>query len=98
MAYTFIHWKRACDVRGLDRNSLPHKSFWQPFSAYYALTGCFIMTFVGGYTVFLPGKFIFFNTAGEMLMRERSVGCPHFLVFVLDDWCLPSHFRRMEID
>ncbi|TVY46349.1 General amino acid permease [Lachnellula occidentalis] len=56
MAFTFICWKRACDAQGLDRNSLPHKSFWQPFSAYYALTGCFIMTFVGGYTVFLPGQ------------------------------------------
>ncbi|KAF7853146.1 uncharacterized protein EAF02_012089 [Botrytis sinoallii] len=55
MAYTFICWKRACDAQGLDRNTLPHTSFWQPFSAYYALTGCFIMTFVGGYTVFLPG-------------------------------------------
>ncbi|KAL3420651.1 amino acid permease [Phlyctema vagabunda] len=56
MAYTFLHWKRACEAQGLDRNTLPHKSFWQPFSAYYALTGCFIMTFVGGYTVFLPGQ------------------------------------------
>ncbi|KAM3065078.1 general amino acid permease agp2, variant 6 [Clarireedia jacksonii] len=56
MAYTFICWKRACDVQGLDRNTLPHKSFWQPFCAYYALTGCFIMAFVGGYTVFLPGN------------------------------------------
>ncbi|EHL03161.1 putative General amino acid permease AGP2 [Glarea lozoyensis 74030] len=55
MAFTFIKWKKACDVQGFDRNTLPHKSFWQPFSAYYALTGCFIMTFVGGYTVFLPG-------------------------------------------
>jgi amino acid transporter len=65
MAYTFIHWKRACDVQGLDRSSLPHKSVWQPFSAYYALTGCFIMTFIGGYTVFLPGKFTFFEDGGK---------------------------------
>ncbi|KAH8665947.1 general amino acid permease AGP2 [Tricladium varicosporioides] len=56
MAFTFICWKRACDVQGLDRTKLPHTSFWQPFSAYYALTGCFIMTFVGGYTVFLEGQ------------------------------------------
>jgi len=55
MAFTFIKWKKACDAQGFDRNLLPHKSFWQPFSAYYALTGCFIMTFVGGYTVFLKG-------------------------------------------
>lgn len=56
MAYTFLAWKKACDVQGLNRKDLPHTAFWQPFSAYYALIGCFIMTFVGGYTVFLPGK------------------------------------------
>ncbi|PBP22082.1 putative general amino acid permease protein, partial [Diplocarpon rosae] len=55
MAFTFIKWKRACDAQGFDRNLLPHKSFWQPFSAWYALTGCTIMAFVGGYTVFLDG-------------------------------------------
>jgi amino acid transporter len=56
MSFTFICWKNACDVQGLDRNSLPYTSFWQPFSAYYSLVGTFIMTFVGGYTVFLPGR------------------------------------------
>jgi yeast amino acid transporter len=57
MSFTFICWKKACDTQGLDRNSLPHTSFWQPFSAYYSLIGTFIMTFVGGYTVFLPGRY-----------------------------------------
>jgi amino acid transporter len=65
MAYTFIYWKRACDVQGLDRNTLPHKSFWQPFSAYYALTEFFIMTFGGGYTVFLPGKLMLSKAGGK---------------------------------
>ena len=55
MAFTYIKFKQALDAQGIDRNTLPHKSWWQPFSAYYALTGCFIMTFVGGYSVFLPG-------------------------------------------
>ena len=55
MCFTFLKWKEACDVQGLNRNDLPHTAFWQPFSAYYALIATFIMTFVGGYTVFLPG-------------------------------------------
>lgn len=59
MAFTFIKWKKACDAQGLDRNTLPHTSFWQPFSAWYALIGCFTMTFVGGYTVFLKGELTF---------------------------------------
>ncbi|KAI9677013.1 MAG: hypothetical protein M1817_006852 [Caeruleum heppii] len=56
MSYTYLHFKKACDVQGLSRDSLPHKAFWQPFCAYYALTGTMIFTFVGGYNVFLPGK------------------------------------------
>ncbi|KAG9240818.1 amino acid transporter-like protein [Calycina marina] len=56
ISFTFIKWKKACDAQGFDRNLLPHKSFWQPFSAYYALSGCFVMTFVQGYSVFVNGN------------------------------------------
>ncbi len=56
MAFTFISFKKACEAQGLSRDSLPYKGRFQPFLAYYALIGCFIMTFVGGYTVFLPGE------------------------------------------
>lgn len=56
MSFTYIRFKKACEAQGLSRNSLPYKGRWQPYLAWYALTGCFIMTFVGGYPVFLPGK------------------------------------------
>lgn len=56
MSYTFIRFMRACQAQGLSRDSLPYKGWGQPYAAYYALIGCFIMTFVGGYTVFLPGN------------------------------------------
>lgn len=56
MSFTFICFKKACDAQGLSRDSLPYKGRFQPYLAWYALTGTFIMTFVGGYTVFLPGK------------------------------------------
>ncbi|KAG9783424.1 amino acid permease, partial [Aureobasidium melanogenum] len=56
MSFTYIKFKRALDVQRVDRNTLPYKSWWQPFSAYYALVGCSVMAFVGGYTVFLPGN------------------------------------------
>jgi yeast amino acid transporter len=55
MTFTFLKWKKACDVQGFDRKALPHTSFWQPYTAYYALVGTTIMAFVGGYTVFLDG-------------------------------------------
>ncbi|KAF2189571.1 hypothetical protein K469DRAFT_42753 [Zopfia rhizophila CBS 207.26] len=55
MCFTFLRFYKACAVQGLDRNTLPYKGFLQPYAAYYGLTGTFIMTFVGGYTVFLKG-------------------------------------------
>ena len=55
MSFTYLRFRKALQAQGISRDSLPHKGFWQPFSAYYALTGTFIMTFVGGYPVFLPG-------------------------------------------
>lgn len=56
MAFTFIRFKAACEAQGLSRDKLPYKGWGQPFLAWYALAGCFTMTFVGGYTVFLPGR------------------------------------------
>lgn len=56
MCYTFIRFKKACEAQGLDRKTLPFVGFWQPYIAYYGLVACFIMTFVGGYGVFLPGQ------------------------------------------
>jgi amino acid transporter len=56
MSFTFIRFMKACEAQGLSRDSLPYKGWGQPYVAWYALTGCFIMTFVGGYTVFLPGS------------------------------------------
>jgi len=55
MCFTYLKFKKALEVQGISRDSLPHKSFWQPYGTYYALVMCFIFTFVGGYTVFLPG-------------------------------------------
>ena len=56
MAYTFICFMRACNAQGISRDSLPHKGWLQPYAAWYALIGCLIMTFVGGYAVFLHGN------------------------------------------
>ncbi|RDW66407.1 putative carnitine transport protein [Coleophoma cylindrospora] len=101
MAYTFIHWKRACDAQGLDRDTLPHKSFWQPFSAYYALTGCFIMTFVGGYTVFLPGQwdiptFLFSYT----MIAVFPIIFVFWKIFKKTKWLKPHEvqLRTVEVD
>lgn len=56
MTFTFIKFKNALAAQGISRDDLPHKGFWQPYTAWYALTATTIMCFVGGYTVFLPGN------------------------------------------
>lgn len=58
MCVTFLAWLRACNAQGLDRNTLPYKAFWQPYTAWYGLVACFVMAFVGGYPVFLSGAWV----------------------------------------
>jgi amino acid transporter len=53
---TYLRFYSAFRAQGISRDSLPYKTSMQPFAAWYGLTGCFIMAFVGGYPVFLPGQ------------------------------------------
>jgi amino acid transporter len=54
--FTFLRFYAACKAQGLDRNTLPYKGLFQPYAAWIGFIGCFVMAFVGGYTVFLPGN------------------------------------------
>ncbi|KAH9985515.1 amino acid permease/ SLC12A domain-containing protein [Xylariaceae sp. FL0662B] len=56
MCFTYICFYRALKAQGISRDTLPYKGIMQPYAAYFALIATFIMTFIGGYTVFLPGK------------------------------------------
>ncbi|KAF7363622.1 General amino acid permease [Mycena sanguinolenta] len=56
IAFTYLKFYYALQAQGIPREELPHRSFWQPFCGYYAFVGTFIMAFVGGWTVFLPGN------------------------------------------
>ncbi|EPS35330.1 hypothetical protein H072_11312 [Dactylellina haptotyla CBS 200.50] len=54
-SFTYIRFYQACKAQGIDRKGLPFCGIWQPYTAYYALFLTFVMTFVGGFFVFLPG-------------------------------------------
>ncbi|KAJ8095985.1 general amino acid permease agp2 [Marasmius tenuissimus] len=56
VSFTYIRFHKALKAQGISRDTLPYKTAWQPFCAYYAFTGAIIMAFVGGWTVFLPGN------------------------------------------
>ncbi|KAI1109068.1 amino acid permease/ SLC12A domain-containing protein [Nemania sp. NC0429] len=53
---TYIRFHRALAAQGISRDSLPYKGYLQPYASYYALGATLLFTFVGGYTVFLPGN------------------------------------------
>ncbi|KAI1024470.1 hypothetical protein LB503_007187 [Fusarium chuoi] len=52
---TYLCFYRATKVQGFDRSTLPYRAWFMPYAAYVGLVATFIMVFVGGYTVFLPG-------------------------------------------
>ncbi|KAK3900778.1 general amino acid permease AGP2 [Staphylotrichum tortipilum] len=56
ISLTYLRFHAALKAQGVERRTLPYVGPLQPYAAWYALAGCFVMTFVGGYTVFLPGK------------------------------------------
>lgn len=53
---TYLHFYEAMKRQGVDRNTLPYKGRFQPYAAWYALVGTFLMTLILGYTVFINGN------------------------------------------
>ncbi|KAJ5608386.1 Amino acid/polyamine transporter I [Penicillium hordei] len=56
VTFTFIRFKKALAAQGIARETLPYRSWFQPYIAYFAFICTTTMAFVGGYTVFLPGN------------------------------------------
>ncbi|KAL2784347.1 amino acid permease/ SLC12A domain-containing protein [Aspergillus keveii] len=56
ITFTYTRWRKARQAQGIPRSSLPYKSYGQPYVAYTAMVATAVMTFVGGYEVFLPGN------------------------------------------
>ncbi|KAI1407396.1 amino acid permease/ SLC12A domain-containing protein [Hypoxylon sp. FL1857] len=91
---TYICFYRALKVQGISRDTLPYKGFCQPYAAYFALASTFTMTFIGGYTVFLPGKW----NVPKFLFSYTMIGvCP--VLFISWKLIRRTRFRRpYEVD
>jgi amino acid transporter len=50
---TYLFFRRAMIAQGISRDTLPFKSWGQPYTAYFGLVCPFIMMFLAGYEVFL---------------------------------------------
>ncbi|TFK42315.1 general amino acid permease AGP2 [Crucibulum laeve] len=78
ISFSYIRFYNALKAQGISRDILPYKSPWQPFCAYYALTVTFIMAFVAGYIVFLPGQW----EKTTFLFSYAMIGvCPALYLF-----------------
>ncbi|CAG7555273.1 unnamed protein product [Fusarium equiseti] len=67
---TYLCFYRAMKVQNFDRSVLPYRAWFMPYAAYIGLVATFIMVFVGGYTVFLPGMW----DVPNFLFSYTSVG------------------------
>ncbi|KAA8898359.1 amino acid permease/ SLC12A domain-containing protein [Sphaerosporella brunnea] len=56
MSISYLCFRRALAAQGIARDSLPHTTYWQPYTTYFALLCTGTMCIVGGYEVFLPGN------------------------------------------
>ncbi|KAK0210975.1 general amino acid permease AGP2 [Desarmillaria ectypa] len=99
ISFTYIRFYNALKAQDIDRSMLPHKSFWQPFCAYYALFGTVVMAFVGGYTVFLKGRW----DVPSFLFSYAMIGiCPVLFVawkvYHRTTWRKPTEITFFELE
>lgn len=96
---SYLCFYRALKAQGISRDSLPYKAWFMPFAAYYALVTAFVMAFVGGYTVFLPGHwsvsdFLFSSVAFPLTSCHFPTTLSSYLLL-----CLWLHtFLTLQID
>jgi amino acid transporter len=55
VAITYCHFYAALRKQGINRNALPYKGKFQPYTAYMAILGTTIMILVSGYYLFMDG-------------------------------------------
>ncbi|EOD53019.1 putative general amino acid permease agp2 protein [Neofusicoccum parvum UCRNP2] len=55
MCTIYLFFFRALKAQGYDRDTLPYKGWWQPYTAYLGLFFMILTVGTYGYTVFLPG-------------------------------------------
>jgi amino acid transporter len=83
MSVTYIFFYRACKAQGLDRNTLPYKGWFQPYSAYLGAAWMTMIVFCYGYTSFAPFSvsnfFIFYTLllVGKLLFLPNCSNEQH---------------------
>jgi amino acid transporter len=74
MCVTYLCFYRACKAQGIDRNQFVFRAWYQPYLTIFAMIILFLMVFVLGYTVFLPGNWSIENFLTYYIMIFVSIG------------------------
>jgi amino acid transporter len=77
MCFCYIRFYAAMKAQKVSRETLPWKSPFQPFTAWYGFVGASIITLVCGFPVFLKGNW---STADFIAFY---VGIPIFIVPII---------------
>ncbi|OAL66943.1 general amino acid permease [Trichophyton rubrum] len=91
ITFTYMRFYKALKAQGISRDSLPFKSRFQPYLSYYAFIGPFVMVFVGGYPVFLPGNW---SLPTFLFSYTMIAVCP--LIFLGWKWFKRTKFLKPE--
>lgn len=94
LSFSFIRFHRAMKVQGIDRNTLPWTSPFQPYTAWWGFIGSTIIALVQGFSVFLKGNWSVSDFVASY------VGVPIFIVPVIvwKLWHKTKFVRAHEID
>lgn len=55
LCFTYVFFYRALKAQGISRDTLPFKSWFQPYTAIFGAISAFVMLFVSTYETFTPG-------------------------------------------
>lgn len=57
VSFVYLRFYYALRYNGIDRDTLPYKSPFQPFLGYFALIFCLVIALFNGFDCFFPGRF-----------------------------------------
>ncbi|KAF2152262.1 putative amino acid permease [Myriangium duriaei CBS 260.36] len=77
LCFCYVRFHKGLVAQNVSRDTLPWKSPFQPFTAWYGFIGSTIITFVSGFSVFLKGNFNASNFVAAY------IGIPIFIVPII---------------
>ncbi|KAM0787408.1 hypothetical protein ACM66B_003492 [Microbotryomycetes sp. NB124-2] len=94
MSYSWIRWNSGLKAQGIDRATLPVRSRFQPYAAWYALVASILVILMQGYGVFLKG---YWNTQSFIF----SYFAPALFVVLFIGWKIvkkTTYYKPAEMD